>query len=131
MTLSVRNFSIASLTVAAAVSTGWAASNVYAAADAARNVSVSVEAGGSRSVALYQVPTGMTLLVTQACQEHPAMYVEVGTRGERISYNGHGCTQFRPGFAVSGGETLNCVNKSGEARTCVLLGRLEKSGQQS
>jgi len=90
-------------------------------------VSVTVEAGGSRSTELYRVPTGMRLMVTQTCHEHPAMYVEIGMRGERISYNGHGCTRFDPGFAVEGGETLNCVNKSGEARTCILLGVLENS----
>jgi len=90
-------------------------------------VSATVEAGGSRKTELYRVPAGMRLLVTQACHEHPAMYVELGMGGERISYNGHGCTRFDPGFAVEGGETLNCVNKSGEARTCILLGVLEKS----
>jgi len=90
-------------------------------------VSVTVEAGGSRSTELYRVPTGMRLMVTQTCHEHPAMYVEIGMRGERISYNGHGCTRFDPGFAVEGGQTLNCVNKSGEARTCILLGVLENS----
>ena len=90
-------------------------------------VSVTVEAGGSRSTELYRVPTGMRLMVTQTCHEHPAMYVEIGMRGERISYNGHGCTRFDPGFAVEGGQTLNCVNKSGEARTCILLGVLESS----
>jgi hypothetical protein len=90
-------------------------------------VSVTVEAGASRSTELYRVPSGMRLMVTQACHEHPAMYVEMGMRGERISFNGHGCTRFDPGFAVEGGETLNCVNKSGEARTCILLGVLEAS----
>jgi len=90
-------------------------------------VSATVESGGSRTTELYRVPTGMRLLVTQACQEHPAMYVEVGMRGQRISYNGQGCTRFDPGFAVDGGETISCVNKSGEARTCILLGVLEKS----
>ena len=92
-----------------------------------RLVSATVEAGSSRSTELYRVPSGMRLLVTQTCHEHPAMYVEIGMRGERISYNGHGCTRFDPGFAVEGGETLHCVNKSGEARTCILLGVLESS----
>jgi len=90
-------------------------------------VSATIEAGASRSTELYRVPSGMRLLVTQTCHEHPAMYVEIGMRGERISYNGHGCTKFDPGFAVEGGETLHCVNKSGEARTCIVLGVLERS----
>jgi hypothetical protein len=94
-------------------------------------VSVTVEAGSSRSAELYRVPSGMRLLVTQACQEHPAMYVELGTRGERISYNGNRCTRFEPGFAVEGGETIHCVNKSGETRNCVLLGVLERSPNKS
>ena len=98
-----------------------------AAGEQARYVSTTVKAGGSRRTELYRVPTGMRLLVTQACQEHPAMYVEVGTRGDRISYNGHGCTKFDPGYAVAGGETLNCVNKSGQERTCVLVGLLESA----
>jgi hypothetical protein len=90
-----------------------------------RYVSTTVKAAGSRSTELYRVPSGMQLFVTQACQEHPAMYVEVGMRGDRISYNGHGCTKYAPGYVVSGGETLNCVNKSGQERTCVLIGMLE------
>lgn len=90
-----------------------------------RFVSTTVKAAGSRSTELYRVPTGMQLFVTQACQEHPAMYVEVGMRGDRISYNGHGCTKYVPGYVVTGGETLNCVNKSGQERTCVLIGMLE------
>ena len=92
-------------------------------------VSATVEAGSSRRVELYRVPTGMRLLITQTCNEHPSMYIEVGDRGERISFNGrdHGCTRFEPGFAVEGGEVLNCVNKSGETRTCILLGLLEGS----
>ena len=133
MTLSVRTLSICcavagALVVPASVREAPAAQDPTA---ASRNVSVSIEAGGSRSVALYRVPTGMRLLVTQACQEHPAMYVELGARGERISYNGHGCTHFDTGFVVESGETLNCVNKSGQARTCLLLGLLEKSQRQS
>lgn len=126
MTLSLRILSI-SWAIACALAVIPRAPVASAAQDGPRHVSVSTEADGSRSVAMYRVPTGMTLLVTQACQEHPAMYVEVGDRGERISYNGHGCTRFEPGFAVPGGETLNCVNKSGQARTCVLLGLLEQS----
>ena len=92
-----------------------------------RYVSATIQAQGSRSVELYHVPTGMTLFVRETCQEHPAMYVEVGDRGDRISYNGHGCTRFDPGFAVPSGEVLNCVNKSGQERTCVLTGFLEPS----
>jgi hypothetical protein len=90
-----------------------------------RFVSTTVRAAGSRTTELYRVPSGMQLFVTQACQEHPAMYVEVGMRGDRISYNGHGCTKYSPGYVVTGGETLNCVNKSGQERTCVLIGMLE------
>jgi hypothetical protein len=131
MTLFDRTLSIVGLAAVAILAMGSAGNGVFAAPEAVRNVSVSVEAGGSRSVALYSVPTGMTLLVTQACQEHPAMYVEVGNRGDRISYSGQGCTRFEPGFAVSGGQTLNCVNKSGESRTCVLIGQLERSAHRS
>jgi hypothetical protein len=128
ITLSVRTLSIrCALAGVLAVAVVGAAHAAQDAASAARYVSVSIEADGSRSVALYRVPTGMRLLVTQACQEHPAMYVELGDRGQRISYNGHGCTKFSPGFAVEGGTTLNCVNKSGQSRSCVLLGMLEKS----
>jgi len=103
------------------------AATAHAAGEQARYVSTSVKAGGSRSTELYRVPTGMRLMVRETCQEHPAMYVEVGERGDRISYNGHGCTRFDPGFAVPSGEVLNCVNKSGEERTCVLTGFLEPS----
>jgi hypothetical protein len=94
-----------------------------------RLISATVEAGSSRSTELYRVPTGMRLLITQTCNEHPSMYIEVGARGERISFNGrdHGCTRFEPGYAVDGGQILNCVNKSGETRTCMLLGFLESS----
>ena len=100
---------------------------VDAAGDQYKYVSTAVKAAGSRSTTLYTVPSGMRLLITQTCQEHPAMYVEVGERGDRISYNGHGCTKFEPGYAVTGGQTLNCVNKSGQERTCVLVGLLESA----
>jgi hypothetical protein len=125
MTLFTRNCSIVCAAVGV-LSIASMARDVTAAQMTPQPVSVSVEAGGSRSVAIYRVPTGMMLFVTQACQEHPAMYVEVGARGHRLSYNGNGCTRFEPGFVVGSGEVLNCVNKSGEARSCVLLGRLEQ-----
>ncbi len=104
---------------------------VDAAGEQYQYLSTSVAAAGSRSTELYRVPSGMQLLVTQTCQEHPAMYVEVGDRGARISYNGHGCTKFDPGYLVAGGETLNCVNKSGQERTCVLVGVLEATARKA
>ena len=125
MTKAFRNFTLVPAMMLAMI--GSLAVRADAAGEQLRYVSKTIQAGGSRSVELYRVPTGMTLLVRETCQEHPAMYVEVGDRGDRISYNGHGCTRFDPGFAVSSGGVLNCVNKSGEERTCVLTGFLEPS----
>ena len=92
-----------------------------------RHISRSVSTPGSREVELYKVPTGKQLIVKQACQENPAMYVSVGQRGDRISFSGHGCTHFDPGYIVAGGQSLYCVNKSGQSRNCVLMGMLQKS----
>jgi hypothetical protein len=92
-----------------------------------RHISRSVSTPGSREVELYRVPTGKQLIVKQACQENPAMYVSVGQRGDRISFSGHGCTHFDPGYIVAGGQSLYCVNKSGQSRNCVLMGMLKKS----
>ena len=92
-----------------------------------RHISRSVSTPGSREVELYKVPTGKQLIVKQTCQENPAMYVSVGQRGDRISFSGHGCTHFDPGYVVAGGQSLYCVNKSGQSRNCVLMGMLGKS----
>ena len=96
-----------------------------------RYVSRSVQPGGSRSAELIRVPSGKQLLITQACQESPAMYVVVGERGNRISFNGNGCTHFRPGYLVAGGTSIYCVNKSAQARACVLMGKLQASEKAS
>jgi hypothetical protein len=92
-----------------------------------RHVSRSVNTPGSREAELIKVPVGKQLVVKQACQESPAMYVVVGDSDNRISFNGNGCTHFDPGYVVAGGETVYCVNKSAQARNCVLMGMLRKS----
>jgi hypothetical protein len=119
---------VATIAVAltAAYGTAVAKSN-SAKSDGLRHISRSVSTPGSREVELYRVPTGKQLVVKQACQENPAMYVSVGQRGDRISFSGHGCTHFDPGYVVAGGQSLYCVNKSGQSRNCVVMGMLRKS----
>lgn len=101
-------------------------------AHSGRYVSHSVEVPGSRSETLVKVPVNKQLMITQTCQENPAMYVEIGEfDGDRISFNGNGCTHFEPGYLVDGGESVVCVNKSAQARSCVLMGMLRDNPKAS
>ena len=89
-------------------------------------ISETRRAEGGTSVQLFAVPANKQLVLTQACVEHVSMYVAIG-RGlelDRVSFNGEGCTSFEPGFTLSGGTSVRCVNKSGQARNCAVIGIL-------
>jgi hypothetical protein len=93
-------------------------------ASADRLIRARVEAQPGRTAEMYRVPGGMRLVVTQACVPHPAMQVGLGRDGEKLTYDGAGCTQFLSGMTISSGEALYCSNRSGVSRNCMVIGML-------
>jgi hypothetical protein len=93
-------------------------------ASAPRLINARMEANPGRTTEMYRVPGGMELLVTQACVPHPAMQVELGRGGEKLTFSGAGCTEFGPGMRLGGGETIYCANRSGISRNCMMIGML-------
>ncbi len=71
---------------------------------------------------MYKSPRRGEFLLTQACVEHGAMYVRNDESGARLTYGSAGCTHYDPGMRIAAGETLSCVNRSGQSRTCSLVG---------
>ena len=94
--------------------------------DSSSIVSKTLRADGGQAAAMYTVPMNKSLRLTQACVEHGAMYVAIGAgvSFDRVSFSGQGCTQYQPGFALAGGTRIRCVNKSGQARSCAVVGVL-------
>ena len=89
-----------------------------------RLVTARVETRPGRTTAMYTVPGGMELVLRQACIPHTAMSVQFGRDRNDLSYRGTGCTDFRPGLLVGGGESLYCKNLSGLSRNCMIVGML-------
>jgi hypothetical protein len=92
-----------------------------------RLLSARVEARPGRTSEMYTVPSGMELVLRQACIPHTAMRVELGKDREELSFRGTGCTDFDPGLVVAGGESLYCKNLSGLSRNCMMVGMLRDS----
>lgn len=105
------------------VTQAFAAGRDADAAGAGRLVSFAATPSPGRTDTLYTVPTRSRFVVTQACVEHEAMDVALGSNV--LTYGREGCTDFAPGFTVASGQTITCENASGLERTCAVVGVLE------
>jgi len=92
-------------------------------AEGGKLVSLTSTSSPGRTDTIYTVPPRSRLVVTQACVEHEAMDVTLGD--SVLTYGREGCTDFSPGFAVAGGQSITCQNDSGLERTCAVVGVLE------
>jgi len=92
-------------------------------------VSATKRAGSGARETIYRVTPGAELVIKQVCVDHPAVYVEVGRSRDRVSFRGSGCTSFNPGYTVAGGSDVRCLNRSGQRRSCSIMGVLhERAG---
>ena len=110
-----------------AVPAAQAAGNKASAGDqgsADRLITARAEARPGRTEEMYRVPGGMRFVVTQACVPHGAMRVDLGSADETLTYRGTGCTYFKPGMSLAGGEAVYCSNRSGLSRNCMVMGML-------
>lgn len=87
-------------------------------------VSATQQAGSGARETIYRVAQGAELVVKQVCVDHPAVYVEVGRSRDRVSFRGSGCTSFNSGYVVAGGSDIRCLNRSGQRRSCSIMGVL-------
>lgn len=110
----------------------WFASSAaaveYTGRIAGHTVSATAVAPSGASWVLYEAPRTGTFMLTQACSDHTAVYVATSDENVRFTYGNAGCTYFKPGVAVAAGERLRCVNKSGLARSCTIMGVFDAKG---
>jgi len=107
----------------------WAAlALMAAAAQAGREpnteqvINATAQPAPGETAVIYTAPSRGTFVLTQACTQHDAMYVQNGTTGARLTFGRYKCTRYEPGLVVEAGTRLDCVNKSGESRTCMIVG---------
>ena len=85
-------------------------------------VNASAKPAPGETAAIYTTPSRGTFVLTQACAEHDAMYVQNGTTGARLTFGRPKCTRYEPGLVIEAGTRLDCVNNSGAPRTCMIVG---------
>gem|GEM_PF-3797284 len=104
----------------------WLASPARAATEKAGHdgklVSASADPAPGGIDLIYRAPDRGVFTLTQACSDHIAVYVEVGTTGRRLTYGTSGCTYFDPGVVLTRGQRLRCINKAGVSHSCTVMG---------
>jgi hypothetical protein len=114
---------LAAVVIVLATAVPGRAQQVDASAVSGKLVTATARPLPGNSDLIYTAPPRATFLLTQACVEHPGVSIRT-EGGDRITYGGVGCIDFKPALLIPSGERLRCDNSSGLARTCNVTGVL-------